>query len=92
MKIEEIQKIEEVFFAQGCEQFKFSNCQGMRDAYLKATNAPGCSACARRRAKAKYREVLRAILKNLEKEDVFKNEEGLTPLPPRDPNQGYRGA
>jgi len=56
-----------------CETLKFDECEELHAKYKKAFNAPGCSACAQRRAKNKFGELVRQKTQDLDFDTVFQN-------------------
>ena len=50
------------FLNSGCEKLNINGCQKLHKDYMEAVNAPGCTACARRRARNKYGNILKEAL------------------------------
>lgn len=60
--------------ASPCESLNFEGCEELHKKFKKAFNAPGCTACARRRAKNKYGAILIEKINSLEWSEVVPNE------------------
>lgn len=63
--------IQRKFFSTGCEGLNFDECEVLYERYIRAKNAPGCSACAQRRAKSEFAKELHKKLLHLNFKDVF---------------------
>lgn len=74
MNYQEQNEVINKFFDEGCDKIDIPNCASIREAYEKATNAPGCSSCAKRRARSKYTSLVRAIIKERDLKDVLKDQ------------------
>lgn len=49
----------------------FEGCEELYEAFNKASNAPGCSACAKRRARNKFGEMLIKKVHKLDYDTVY---------------------
>jgi hypothetical protein len=65
--------IQRKFFLTGCKDIKFEGCEQLHQRYEKAKNAPGCSACAQRRAKTEFAKELHQKLLNLDFDSTLIN-------------------
>ena len=63
--------IKRQFFATGCQHVSFEGCEEIYQKYKEAAEAPGCSACAQRRARNIYGQQVVSIVKDKIYEEVF---------------------
>lgn len=54
-----------------CSKIKFNECEELYKKYKRAVNAPGCSACAQRRARNKYGEIVMQKVQKLDYDTVY---------------------
>ncbi len=67
----EIIKVMKIFFdKQACQKLNFSGCWELKKGYNEAIKAPGCTSCARRRARNKYSQQLKDKIRNLDFQEV----------------------
>lgn len=65
----EIIKTLRVFFSENpCTKLNFAECKELRQGYNKAVKVPGCSSCAKRRARNKYSQLVREKIRGLDYE------------------------
>ena len=67
-------KIFRKFTNGGCKKLNFEECESLHQKYIKAINAPGCSSCAKRRARHKFRRSVRQALENKNFNDVWQED------------------
>tara|TARA_B100000035_G_C20895306_1_gene506884 strand:+ start:431 stop:658 length:228 start_codon:yes stop_codon:yes gene_type:complete len=71
MNHSEAVKVIRHFLKNGCKGLNFEKCEEYHKEYTKATKKPGCSACAKRRARNTYGGMVKEVLKDLDYKDVF---------------------
>ena len=59
------------FTNSGCEGLNFNKCKQLLEGYQKDVNAPGCSTCAKRRARHKFRRLVRQALADKNFDEVW---------------------
>ena len=59
------------FANSGCQGLNFGECQQLQEDYNKAVNATGCSSCAKRRARHKFRRLVRKALADKNFDEVW---------------------
>jgi len=77
MNYSELSKIRKEFLENGCKNLNIKGCEEMHKAYTEALQAPGCSSCAKRRARNRYGEMIFATACNMQDAkftDVFKGQ------------------
>jgi hypothetical protein len=75
MNHSDIVKVLKIFFEKGaCKKLNIHKCWDLKSGYNKAIKAPGCSVCAKRRAKNQYSEIIKNKIRNLNIEDVLNQE------------------
>jgi len=67
-------KVKNIFLNEGCGQLNFEDCNALWQKYKEAINAPGCSACAKRRARSKYSAIVQKKIIDLDYDTVMINE------------------
>ena len=65
-------KVKNIFLNEGCKDLSFEGCEELWSKYKDAVNAPGCSACAKRRARSKYSSIVQKKIIDLNYEEVTK--------------------
>jgi len=64
-------KITRQFFAQGCKNLNFKECEKLWNDFNASLRGPGCTSCKRRRMRNKYSRIIAEIMKNLNYKDVM---------------------
>jgi len=66
----DIYKVTNQFFANGCKYLSFDQCEKLHADFLESLGGGGCSACKRRKMKNKYSRILHDVIRELKYEDV----------------------
>ena len=64
-------KILREFFRNGCKNLHFDKCKELKEGHNKAAKAPGCSVCARRRARRNYSKLVREEIEGKDYKTIF---------------------
>ena len=66
------ERLKRIFFKSGCKVLTFKGCQWWHNRFKKIVNKPGCTSCARRRAKRKIGNQILNIVKDKKFSEVYR--------------------